>query len=811
MIEIPGYTIVGTLGRGGMATVYLALQQSLQRQVALKVLDPQLAASDPGFSQRFVREGRIAASLRHHHILAIFDVGVHQGMAYLALEYVPGGSLAAEAGTKTPREALRLLREIASALGHAHRHGVVHRDIKPENILRHEDGAYVLADFGIARMAGVSAVTKEGSTVGTPAYMAPEQWRNQDVDGRADLYSLGVVLYQVLTGALPYAGSDGWAIGMQHMQAPLPQLPDSCAPLQGMLNRLLAKEAALRYADADELIAAIDRIAPSLQLPAAAVAVTAPQSDPLQHLQAHPDKLAALLTPARAPRRRTWVLAAAGLGMLVLLGWVWRSAGGQARWEQLLAGGSTLATVAVMPCESYGDTAEQRLLGDVLAEELIHRLSRLHALTVIARSSSFPLKAQGLSAQQIGERLRASHLLACTIRPTADGVRIGAELVDTQSGAQRWSAEFDRNGNALLGVVDELAVGISEKLLINLAGAQKAQLIRHRTESLAAIQLIAQARAQAREVTPAAISAARARIDQALALDPNYAQAQLALADVASAQMQLQQRDASWWRAQLQPLLQRALELDPELPGAYVLRSQLRCAELDWAGCRADIEQALSLEPGAADVQAGAATLEMHLGSRERAVQHALRLVQIEPDLPASWDTLMQALIYAGQLDAAVAASERSLKRFAQHWPSLRSRALALQLQGDCSGAVDAYEQALALADAATELSSSAASWFACNGQPERVQALLRELELRRAAGDPVSEMAFAVSYLALGQQDAALDSLEAMQAAADPRLWQWLVHPIYGIESLRGHPRLLALIDKLHLPANALSWNPRA
>ncbi|MBL8245136.1 MAG: serine/threonine protein kinase, partial [Rhodanobacteraceae bacterium] len=239
MIEIPGYRVLAPLGRGGMASVYLAEQLSLHRQVALKVLAPQLA-SDPTFVERFLREGRVAARLRHRHIVAIHDVGVHQGVAYMALDYLPGGSLASQ-GTLAPREALRVLREIGSALDLAHRSGVVHRDIKPENILIDEDGRHVLSDFGIARIAHASqAMTREGTTVGTPAYMAPEQWRAEAVDGRADLYSLGVVLFQLLTGRVPYNGTDGWAIGMQHMQAPLPQLPETLRALQPLLDRLLA-------------------------------------------------------------------------------------------------------------------------------------------------------------------------------------------------------------------------------------------------------------------------------------------------------------------------------------------------------------------------------------------------------------------------------------------------------------------------------------------------------------------------------------------------------------------------------------------
>jgi len=218
--------------------------------------DPALA-SDPGFAQRFLLEGRIAASLRQWHILEIHDVGVFQGQAYLALDDVPGGSLAQFAGGMSPPEALRLVAEIASALALAHAKGMIHREFKPENMLRQADGAFVLADSGIARMLGSEPLTREGLCAGTPAYMAPEQWGQQPLDGRAVFYGLGIVLFQMLSVAVPYSGEDGWAIGMQHLQAPLPRLPAECAGLQPLLARLLAKNPPLRFADADELLSSV--------------------------------------------------------------------------------------------------------------------------------------------------------------------------------------------------------------------------------------------------------------------------------------------------------------------------------------------------------------------------------------------------------------------------------------------------------------------------------------------------------------------------------------------------------------------------
>lgn len=818
MIEIPGYCIERELGSGGMATVYLAVQESLGRKVALKVLAPQLAASDPGFTQRFLREGRIAASLRHRHIVAIHDVGVYQGLAYMALEYLPQGSLAA-VGELTPREALRVTREIATALDVAHRNGVVHRDVKPENILREDDGGYVLSDFGIARMANASQVmTKEGSTVGTPVYMAPEQWRNHDVDGRADLYSLGVVLYQLLTGRVPYSGSDGWAIGMQHMQAPLPRLPSTLVALQAVLDRLLAKDRSERFPSGAALATAVAALERAEALPETLPSEFAQtRSDPTLPPWRVSPELAANLFDSRpgVDTRAVWyrrrsVLGGGGVLLLAsLAAWWWPNAGGHAALAALLGQSDSLATVAVLPCDTSTNLAEQRELGDTLAEELIHRLGRLRALTVVARSSSFPLRDAGLDAKALGERLGATHLLACTIRRAPDGVRVRAELVDTRSGTQQWSAEYDRSGSELLAVVDELAVGISAQLLDQLAGPERALLIRHRTSSLEAVRKVQEGLARAQTFTLPAISEARGLIEQAIALAPDYAGAQIAMAELAGLEMQLAQRDGAWWRAKVEPLLARAFELDPEFAPAFVLRSQLRCAEYDWSGCRADVERALALEPGAAEVQANAAFYHRTLGSRERAVGHATKRAQIEPESPFAWDELATALIRAGRNEEALAVADRTIERFPGRWPTYRARAVALEQLGRCEEGVVAQDRALQLADNDIEVDSAAASLYVRAGQRERATARLREYETLRASGDPVNDMAFAVYGIALERKPMALDALEAMYGARNLRLVVWITSPIYGVEALGAEPRFRALLERLHLPPEAMSWQP--
>ncbi|MBD8527124.1 serine/threonine-protein kinase [Pseudomarimonas arenosa] len=257
MIEVPGYRILKPLGRGGMASVYLAIQESVDREVALKVMAPTLLG-DPQFGERFLREARIAAKLRHPHVVQVHDVGRFDEIHYMAMEYLPGGSVVTSgAGPRGLRYALRVTREIASALGYAHARGVVHRDIKPDNILLREDGAAVLTDFGIARANDNVRMTRTGSIMGTPSYMSPEQAQGFEIDGRADLYSLGIVFFELLVGRLPFAAQDSISVGVMHITAPVPQLPPELNWLQPLLNRLLAKEPAARFQSGSDLAQAL--------------------------------------------------------------------------------------------------------------------------------------------------------------------------------------------------------------------------------------------------------------------------------------------------------------------------------------------------------------------------------------------------------------------------------------------------------------------------------------------------------------------------------------------------------------------------
>ncbi|KAB2923968.1 MAG: serine/threonine protein kinase [Candidatus Contendobacter sp.] len=252
--RIPGYRIEKIIGKGAMSTVYLAVQESLDRRVALKVLAPSLA-TDPTFSKRFVKEGKIVAKLSHPHIVTIYDTGVHQDCSYIAMEYLEAGTLKERIKSGlSPEQAVKVLVQIAQALGYAHRQNCIHRDIKPANILFRNPETAVLSDFGIAKnLEDKTQLTAAGWRIGTPNYMSPEQALGKPVDARCDLYSLGVVFYETLTGSRPYKGADAFETAILHVKGPIPTLPEPLRQFQPVINRLLAKTPEARFASAEEL------------------------------------------------------------------------------------------------------------------------------------------------------------------------------------------------------------------------------------------------------------------------------------------------------------------------------------------------------------------------------------------------------------------------------------------------------------------------------------------------------------------------------------------------------------------------------
>ncbi|MCG6117130.1 MAG: serine/threonine protein kinase [Aquimonas sp.] len=348
-LQLPGYRILRPLGAGGMASVYLAVQESLDREVALKVMSAQLAA-DREFTERFLKEGRITARLSHRNLVTVYDIASHEGVYYLAAEYISGGTLRERmnAGLTVP-QILDIVVEVAQGLTFAHGKGVVHRDVKPSNILFKGDGTVVLADFGIAKaMDTASTATLAGASIGTPDYMSPEQARGEPVDGRSDLYALGVMLYELLIGKPPFDGSDPFAVALAHITQPVPTLPSEFSWLQPVIDRLMAKRPEDRPLSGEAFVAELDRF--RQRMPRAQVGLVVRHDTGRQRavenaatlpLASSRTRLVSTARPAWLP----WAGAGAGLALLLGVGWLlWPAA----EVEPSAPGASTASTVAAV-------------------------------------------------------------------------------------------------------------------------------------------------------------------------------------------------------------------------------------------------------------------------------------------------------------------------------------------------------------------------------------------------------------------------------------------------------------------------------
>lgn len=261
--QIPGYQVIKKIGDGGMSSVYLAIQFSIGREVALKVLSPELR-DDPNFAERFYREANIVGTLSHPNVISIYDIGKHQQNFYMAMDYLPGAACSdlIKAGLVTPAKALKIVKDIAAALVYVHKQGYLHCDVKPDNILFRSDGSAVLTDFGITRE--IHGITNSTTISGTPHYMSPEQAQGKKLELSSDIYSLGVLLYELLTGKPPYTGADAIAVAIKHVSAPVPTLPSEFKDFQPLINRMMHKRPSARFSNTQALIEAIDYIGAEL-------------------------------------------------------------------------------------------------------------------------------------------------------------------------------------------------------------------------------------------------------------------------------------------------------------------------------------------------------------------------------------------------------------------------------------------------------------------------------------------------------------------------------------------------------------------
>jgi eukaryotic-like serine/threonine-protein kinase len=671
------YTIERELGRGGMATVYLAHDRKHHRRVALKVLHPELAYALG--ADRFLREIEVAANLTHPHILPLFDSGEVASLLYYVMPYVEGESLRDRLTREIQLpvdEAVGIAHNVAAALAYAHGQGVVHRDIKPENILFEGDEA-VVTDFGIAKAvsaAGGDRLTETGMVVGTAAYMSPEQASGErQIDGRSDVYSLGCVLYEILVGEPPYTGPTAQAIIAKRFSDPVPSVrrlrPAVPEALEGAVTRALAPVAADRFASAAEF-------ARALQATTAAPTAT----------------LTGRSTAADGRARRQLPVAATALGVGFLIG-----LGALFAWRRSHAGAGETGgakVVAVLPFENLGDSS-QAYFADGVSDEVRGKLSQLAGLAVIARASSNEYRHTNKPPQQIARELGAEYLLNATVRweKHPDGtsrVRVSPELVRVDPGAApttKWQQGFDAALTDVFAVQTDIATQVASALHVHLADQTRELLARKPTENFAAYDVYLQAVSEAGDegfdpVNQPLVLRAIAALTRAITLDSGFALAwaRLAQAHMVRFTMSGTREDS----AAAMDAVGRALALDSSTAAIRLTASDVVGAvSHDSVRARGEFAEAVRLAPNDAAILS---RLAFRKQGAER-IQRLRRAQMLNPRAPEIATRLYVALSMDGRYEEAVTAADQWAALEFHSPNALNAPVLARLLAGDSADA----------------------------------------------------------------------------------------------------------------------------
>jgi TolB-like protein/predicted Ser/Thr protein kinase len=622
------YIVERELGRGGMAYVYQARDRRYERQVAIKVLDPDIATAVG--AERFLREIRITAQLQHPHIVPLLDSGEAGNLLYAVMPYIEGESLRdrlmANARLSTV-EAVTIAWEVADALDYAHRRGVIHRDIKPENILV-SNGHALVADFGIARaigLAGGATLTGVGFPIGTAAYMSPEQaTAASPVDGRSDIYSLGCVLYEMIAGRMAFTGPSLKSVLTQQLTVDPPLVhisrPDVPPAIIAIVRRCLRKQPDDRYQSAGAL--AEDLRGALSELPRLSTPVPSPPVP-----EARDQEGDGLLTAAGR-----WIVPAALLALVLLVAiFTYRRRGGTAVAE---AEGPYNASVAILPFTNLGGGENDEYFSVGITDEIINQLAQVESLKVISRTSVLALKDSPLTLPQIAETLGVRHIVEGSVRRQGTRVRVTAELIEAATDAHLWSGSFEGDLADSFRVQEEIARKVSGELLDNIRGVQPMAPSSIPTES-AAFDALLLGRHRLESRSPEALQAAASAFREAIRADSGYAPAYAGLSQAYVLRVVYGFPggvDPYAAAARALALADRAVELDPALGDAHLARSDALLISLaPQDQVLRSLREARQRMPGNVAVYLSVAHALEHMGRWQAALQQAQRALALDP------------------------------------------------------------------------------------------------------------------------------------------------------------------------------------
>jgi serine/threonine protein kinase/Flp pilus assembly protein TadD len=668
------YEIERELGRGGMATVYLAHDRKHDRAVALKVLHPELSSAlGP---DRFLREIKVAARLNHPHILPLHDSGEANGFLYYVMPYVEGESLRSRLNRdgKLPLdEALYLARGVAGALDYAHRQRVVHRDIKPENIMLHEGEAMVM-DFGIAKAVSVASgdtLTQTGMMVGTPAYVSPEQAAGEaEIDGRSDQYSLACMLYEILSGKKAFTGSTAQSVLSKRFTDPVPSLrkvePSVPDEIDEAVTKALSKEPRERFPTSGEFAKAL--VWPKVSTPGDQTTVK----------------------PAAAPK-----------------------------------------SIAVLPFADMSAERENGYFTDGMAEEIINALTTIKALRVASRTSSFAFKATTEDIRQVGKKLDVATVLEGSVRKAGNKLRITAQLVNVADGYQLWSQRYDRDMEDVFAIQDEIAQNIVKALRVILSEDEKRAIERVPTANVEAYDCYLRGRQFFHQFQKSSLEFARQMFTKAIEIDPTYALAYAGVADCCSVlYTNFYASEANL--ANAETASRRALELDPGLAEAHVARGLAVSLHGNHADAEGEFETAMKLNPQLFDAAYMYGRALLAQGKHEKAAKMFERAAELRPEdyvvpglLGGTYATLGRTSDAQVAYRRQLAAASKRLELNPDDPRALYMGGTALSRLGEPARAKDWARQALAINAGDATVLYNVACIYSTSGEAEEAITLL--------------------------------------------------------------------------------------
>jgi serine/threonine-protein kinase len=736
------YLVQGRLGSGGMGEVYLAEDTKLSRQVALKILPPQMAG-DPRRQERFRREARAVAALQHPNIVTIHSVEEVEGVLFLTLELVEGTSLREriDRGLLPTEAIVDIGSQIGEGLARAHDAGILHRDLKPQNVMITEDGRVKLLDFGLAKSLAPRASDPEGQTVtrdtaagtmlGTPGYMSPEQALGQDVDVRADVFALGVVLYEMATGRNPFRSGTLAAFfdSLLHDAPPSPTVANPALPhgLVSVLDKALQKEPARRYASVRELVADLKAAAGGKPLPA------------------------------------------------------------------------KRASIVVLPFADLSPEKDQEYFCHGLAEELINSLGTSPGVRVVARTSAFAIHAQGLDVREIGRRLQVDTVLEGSVRKAGARLRITAQLVDAAEGYQIWSKRFDRVMDDVFAVQDEIAATVATELRTEIGASAEPRPARHASNLPAYEAYLAGLHAMNRWTEPWMVRAASC-FEDAIARDPDYALAHAALAEcLIWFYSGIGIRPARETIPRARAAAERALELEPMLAEGHKVKGLIAMSH-DWDRSAAEraFARALELNPSSADIRVwNGWRLSLLEGRHPEALAEMRAAEGVDP-----LDLKIKTQI--GYVHYFVRDFERAAAQFRSVLAKDPQFAFGHYALGDVLAREGRYPESIAALTESIRLGGRSPNHLAIlayvhglAGRTDEARKLLAHIRDRAADGQ-ASPIWAALAHLGLGEHDDAFVWLERAFDERDGSLI--LVSASPEFDPLRGDPRFQSLLTRMGL-----------